>query len=747
MSFSMIRKSGLRVKLVALAVLATILLLILAGANRFTIMRIENSNQAIEAANQAIEKANQAIEKANAKKQVVNQTVKDVMGARLIEKTYLQFFTTALKEQFDRQSQLLESELQSLQEKAVLDEFQEYRELFNEAVNIHLEHAALKLKLVEPLKGSEIRLKEIIAELEDKQSRLLMEGEDLSGSEMEMMNVARDCQIVFLKLQNIQQQFLSGGDEKYIKDFKALASGEVHEYIDALVEFANAMNNESFIQKSGMVAGSIDEFMALINQSLGYTSRENELRTLLNEKGENIIAAAEALLMEADKLVAVEKQKAGQARQGALAAKDAAESAKAMAALIIYTVVIVGIVVFLFFSWLIIRSITKPIKAVVNFADTVQKGDLSTRLHLDLKDEIGRMAGALDLMADALEAKAGVAADIANGDLTKEIDLASEKDTLGIALREMIADLNQVVGQVNQAVSQVASGSNQVSESSQALSEGATEQAASIEEITASMGELGSQTKKNAANAAQANQLSLNARDAANKGDTHMQEMIAAMGQITESSKEIAKIIKAIDDIAFQTNLLALNAAVESARAGKHGKGFAVVAQEVRGLASRSAKAAQETTELIEGAMKKVENGTVVVNRTAEVLEEIHDSVNKVTELVSEIAEASNEQALGIAQINEGLDQIDQVTQQNTASAEETAAASEELSSLASNLRQIVSRFRLKEQADEPIEAIPKAPQPRRLLPQADMVMDSWGGQAAPSVDMASFDDKGFSKH
>ena len=199
-----------------------------------------------------------------------------------------------------------------------------------------------------------------------------------------------------------------------------------------------------------------------------------------------------------------------------------------------------------------------------------------------------------------------------------------------------------------------------------ALSQGATEQASSIEELTTSLEEVSAQTKKNAEYANDANKLAENAKNIAVRGNQQMQEMLTAMAEINEASNNISKIIKVIDDIAFQTNILSLNAAVEAARAGQHGKGFAVVAEEVRNLAARSANAAKETTDLIEGSIQKVEDGTKIANQTAEALNEIVEGVNEVAKIVDNIASASNEQAAAIEQINQGVMQISRVVQSNS---------------------------------------------------------------------------------
>jgi len=260
---------------------------------------------------------------------------------------------------------------------------------------------------------------------------------------------------------------------------------------------------------------------------------------------------------------------------------------------------------------------------------------------------------------------------------------------------------NEVLNNINAAAEQVASGAKQVADSSIALSHGATEQASSVEELTASIEEISSQTEQNANSANRANSLAETAKNNAIQGNDQMKEMMKAIEDINESSTNISKIIKVIDEIAFQTNILALNAAVEAARAGQHGKGFAVVAEEVRNLAARSAKAAKETTDMIEGSIKKVEVGTKIASETANALTKIVGDIAAIASLVSDISVSSNEQSVGISQVSQGIVQVSNVVQTNSATSEESAAASEELSSQAELLKEQVSRFKLKKRAQQ----------------------------------------------
>ena len=429
-----------------------------------------------------------------------------------------------------------------------------------------------------------------------------------------------------------------------------------------------------------------------------------------------------------------------------------------------------GVVLAMALGILISRSISRPIVATVAQLDGIAvKGDLTKDVsaeYLKRGDEIGQLSRAMQgLMAFQRKIQA-LAGDMAAGNWVLDIEQRSEKDDLGRALQTLVEKINQALMQVNTSVNEVNSGTSQIADASQSLSQGATETAASLEEISASATEIGQQAKANAETATQANQLATSAKVAAETGSQRMQGLNSSMAAITESSAQIAKIIKTIDDIAFQTNILALNAAVEAARAGRHGKGFAVVAEEVRSLAARSAKAARETADLIEGSKGRVDEGNRMAKETAEALAEIVGGIVKVGDLVGEMAAASNEQAQGIAQISQGLGQIDQVTQQNTATAEETAAAAEELSGQADELRALIGQFKLKggntsstatakRPAPKKVAAAVKPPQ-RKALPASepkpasagwDKIEKTPAAKPASNEEIISLEDKDFGRY
>lgn len=359
-------------------------------------------------------------------------------------------------------------------------------------------------------------------------------------------------------------------------------------------------------------------------------------------------------------------------------------------------VIAIGVIIAIFLGIFISRIISNPVREMVEAANDLAQGDVNVDIRTNTKDEIGNLASSFRDMIGNIREQARVAERIAAGDLTVDVKVRSEKDLLNQKFFEIVEKNNEIMSNIVNASEQVAAGSKQVSDSSMALSQGAAEQASSVEELTASLEEVSSQTDINAKNATNANELAEAAKNNAIDGNNKMQEMVKAMEEINESSANISKIIKVIDDIAFQTNILALNAAVEAARAGQHGKGFAVVAEEVRNLAARSANAAKETTDMIEGSIKKSEGGTRIANETEEALNKIVEEVAKAAELVGDIAVASNEQANAIGQINQGIMQVSQVVQSNSATSEESAAASEELSGQADLLQEMVGRFKLK---------------------------------------------------
>jgi methyl-accepting chemotaxis protein len=305
-------------------------------------------------------------------------------------------------------------------------------------------------------------------------------------------------------------------------------------------------------------------------------------------------------------------------------------------------------------SLVIARGFSVPLGLAVVALEKVGTGDLTASLDLETRDELGRMAGALN---------------------------------------RAVERLHDTMRRVAESAAHASSSSQELASASEAIASGAQTQAASLEETSASLEEITAAVRQSADNAQQASQLAAGSKEAALQGQEVVAKAITAMSDINDASAKISDIISTIDEIAFQTNLLAVNAAVEAARAGEEGRGFAVVASEVRSLAQRSAVAAKEIKVLIQDTLRKVEAGSVLVNRSGETLQGIVGSVKRVTDIVSEIATASGEQSTGIEQVNTAMTQMDQVTQSNSAQTEELSATAESLSEQASQLLDLVGTF------------------------------------------------------
>lgn len=383
---------------------------------------------------------------------------------------------------------------------------------------------------------------------------------------------------------------------------------------------------------------------------------------------------------------------------------DTLTSQDSVSAVIIWIVILSSLAISAVIALSIARSISRPVGKMAEVAQKMSEGNLGEQINVDSANEIGQLAAALSKSNASVRAYIAEITKnlgkIANGDLTvttTDLEYVGDYKELRDAYFVIVESLNDTLGQINQASQQVSVGSEQVSTGAQGLAQGAAEQASSVEELSASITEISEHIKENAKNAVDASKNVNYVRSEIEISNENMSDMITAMSQISDSSSEISKIIKTIDDIAFQTNILALNAAVEAARAGEAGKGFAVVADEVRSLAGKSAEAAKNTTTLIENSMKQVENGTNIADKTAKSLLNVVESAKAVSDTVEKISQASVRQSESISQVTLGVEQISSVVQTNSATAEESAAASEELSGQAQTMKALVGKFQLRD--------------------------------------------------
>ena len=341
------------------------------------------------------------------------------------------------------------------------------------------------------------------------------------------------------------------------------------------------------------------------------------------------------------------------------------------------------------------RMVIQPVKSVRHIADEMALGNINETIQVDRQDEIGELQKSFLAMQDSIRQQISHLQKVAQGELNIEIPVMSDKDAMGIALRDLVQENHRVFSEIKDSAQVVSDSAQQLSFASQNLAAGSTKQAATIEEFSEAISKIQSQSENSST-------LALQTKNVTDQVGTYMRESLQRMSDLTEamnvmnaSSQEIRKVIKVIDDIAFQTNILALNAAVEAARAGAHGKGFAVVADEVRSLAAKSAEAASETAGLIQNSVNNVIRGTELTNQTAESLETVSKLAQENAVDLDRLNAMSQQTTASITEINTGIGQISEVVQSTSATSMESAAFAEEMFTQSNLLNQIVSRFNL----------------------------------------------------
>ena len=408
---------------------------------------------------------------------------------------------------------------------------------------------------------------------------------------------------------------------------------------------------------------------------------------------------------------------------------------------IILAVMVIATVIVLRIALTIIKSIVTPVEQVHNALEGFSQGKLDVPVEYHSTSELGEMCDAMRTSQNVLGEVIGDTCRLLEEMGRGNFDVKSKDANMYVgslssilsSLRIINSSLSDALNQINQSAEQVSAGAEQVSTGAQSLAQGATEQASAVQELSATIAEISNNSRKNAENSEKAAAHSQDAGQSLSESSQYMQQMVEAMEKISESSSEIGKIIATIENIAFQTNILALNAAVEAARAGSAGKGFAVVADEVRNLSAKSDEAAKATKELIDRSIVSVKEGNEIVQKVSAALQATNERAGLVVASVQEITKAAEEESEAIAQVTEGIDQISSVVQTNSATSEESAAASEELSSQAALMKELLARFKLKQEGYSP------RPQPAySAAPAASSYEDGYepasSGSSASSV-------------
>lgn len=494
---------------------------------------------------------------------------------------------------------------------------------------------------------------------------------------------------------------------RYIRDIVIKGKGaDVSEEEAAIEENIKLMQeNLDNVKKLDILdKDAVEEYSYAIDQWLAIGEKAMQLMKNGNEAEAKRVILDECtpMLQKVVSLVKPLNEETSTLRQETL---DASVRMTNSAAIFILGILIISVIIAVVIAIRVTRLIVYPLKEVETAMERIAQGKMQQEFTYEADDEVGLLISHVKESCEVLEESIGdltrLLTEMANGNFdirAKEGAYKGDLQPILLAIRQMNRNLSSTLANIDTASDEVANGAEQVSSGSQALSQGATEQASAVEELAATINEISMQVQHTADNAREASAKVTEAQSELLFSNDHMSEMIQAMQEIEQKSGDIGKIIKTIEDIAFQTNILALNAAVEAARAGEAGKGFAVVADEVRNLASKSAEAASNTTNLIEGTILAVTNGTQIAGQTAEALRVTVETTRQVVDYVDKISHAATEQADAINQVTQGVDQISSVVQTNSATAEESAAASQELAGQSQLLKSLTSKFNLRKE-------------------------------------------------
>jgi methyl-accepting chemotaxis protein len=509
-----------------------------------------------------------------------------------------------------------------------------YRGLFGEMAAFHAEHEQIKVSMNQPLGLALLLLDQIQGDLEARQAKLQTQGEDVNNAEMEMMNVTRDCKILFLNLQNLRHEYLATGDQKFVDEFQAMANGDAKEDTSALLEFAKALNNKKFIKFAGDVQGSVHSFLKSVELSQQLGAKERDTVQQMEAAGKGAIEPLEELVRLTHHIIASHKKSAA----GAITA-----------------IVIVGLLAFFGLSYLLVRLVTLPLKqAVAGLKDIAEgEGDLTNRLPVNSRDEMGELARWFNTFIEKIQS---MVREVAQN--VGRLQSASQ-ELLGIS-RHMSAGAEQTTAKastVSDAGNQMSANMNSVAAAMAQASANVSMVASAVEEMTSTIHEIAENADK--------------ARNITTEAVSQTESASEQINELGKSARDIGAIIETITDISEQVNLLALNATIEAARAGDAGKGFAVVANEIKDLAHQTAKATNDIRQRVEGIQTSTQGTVKGIQAISQVVNEVNQIVSTIATAVEEQSVTTQEIAKNITQASHGIGDVNEnVSQGSTASAQ-----------------------------------------------------------------------------